>query len=197
MKVSDVLAPDVAPQVRFRGEQYFQEGRVNIILAKPGKVFATVHGSRKYDVDVAASGRELDYYCSCPYGNEGEICKHVWATVLAAEEDGYLGSRPKHSAWQHQLDLIQALPARRDPWPERRQILYFVEPQASAVAGGVVVALYMRDRKAKGEGWNQRKELKLDRNEIYTLHDAADRDILSLISGGADYSPWSVGGSGV
>ena len=199
MKLSELLAPDIPPQVRHRGQDYFQLQRVQQIQGGPGYISAKVQGTSIYDVEVDATTRGFDYDCTCPTGAEGEICKHVWATLLAGEAMGLIGGRQQATSdWQRRLDHMQEPPGpRRDPWPERRQIVYTIEPQASNAARALIVALYMRERKAKGEGWNQRKELRLDRKDIPSLPDASDREILSLIAGSSEYSPWSLGGLGV
>src|ERR1700689_1255439 len=37
------------------------------------------------------SGSELGVFCDCPYfSDQGQICKHLWAAILAADEQGYL-----------------------------------------------------------------------------------------------------------
>ena len=61
-------------------------------------VDATVRGSRLYDVKLSREHDEIRAWCTCPYC-EGEFvpCKHIWATLLAAESKGYLegdGRRP-------------------------------------------------------------------------------------------------------
>ena len=60
-------------------------------------VRADVTGSRKYKVDVRIDGDEVVVDCDCPYFQGKEICKHVWATLLAAESIGYLNQVA--SAW--------------------------------------------------------------------------------------------------
>lgn len=52
-----------------------------------------VKGSRRYDVrlDLPASrgkGR-LVAQCTCPYFDQGDLCKHIWATILQADADGW------------------------------------------------------------------------------------------------------------
>ncbi|MCB1036737.1 MAG: SWIM zinc finger family protein, partial [Acidobacteria bacterium] len=50
-------------------------------------------GSRDYDVQLRWKGKKavLQSSCTCPYFEDRlEVCKHIWATVLAASEEGLL-----------------------------------------------------------------------------------------------------------
>ena len=52
-------------------------------------VYARVRGNRVYEVDLLIEDNELVVHCDCP-DFEREPCKHLWATILAAEGKGYL-----------------------------------------------------------------------------------------------------------
>jgi superfamily II DNA or RNA helicase len=84
-----------SPQVCVRGQEYFEESRVRLLVSPPDRVVALVSGSRRYSVVLSARGRTLKSSCDCPYfSGEGE-CKHVWATILAADESGLLQALPR------------------------------------------------------------------------------------------------------
>ena len=64
-------------------------------------VDATVQGSRLYHVSLSREDDAIEAWCTCPHCEDDfEPCKHIWATVLAAEARGYLagdGTRtPRH-----------------------------------------------------------------------------------------------------
>lgn len=49
-------------------------------------------GTRKYWVQISREEDDaLLAFCQCPYFDGGEICKHIWATLLAAESRHWLG----------------------------------------------------------------------------------------------------------
>lgn len=75
--------------VRSRGQSYFRLGRVEIVEGTRGTVSAVVTGSEDYDVLLTISERDLCVACSCPYF-DNYPCKHIWATMAAAERKGYL-----------------------------------------------------------------------------------------------------------
>src|SRR4051812_49325230 len=93
MSLSDALSSHVTPTIRARGRDYFRSGAVTLETVSPTAVAATVEGSELYEVDLALDGRTVFASCTCPYIDEfGDVCKHIWATVLAAESRGFAAS---------------------------------------------------------------------------------------------------------
>ena len=66
-----------------RGEEYFARGQVRSLAEYAGTIVANVHGTREYRVKLRAEGRDIDYSCTCPVGDDGEFCKHCVAVGLA------------------------------------------------------------------------------------------------------------------
>jgi hypothetical protein len=79
--------------VRSRGQSYFTDGHVEIVEGTKQTVSAIVAGSEEYDVLLTIRGRDLCVACSCPYF-DNDVCKHIWATMAAAERKGYLTGAP-------------------------------------------------------------------------------------------------------
>lgn len=72
-----------------RGEAYYRKGKV-IDFAIDGRYrTATVLGSDEYEVKLMlkSNGELGDAFCTCPYAEQGEYCKHM-AAVLLTEENG-------------------------------------------------------------------------------------------------------------
>ena len=86
MTLATLLAHFVDWRVRERGRQYFQTGKVQIVSAGPEVVEAAVSGSEEYRVSLRREEANLWVFCTCAFFETGEPCKHVWATVLAADE---------------------------------------------------------------------------------------------------------------
>ncbi|MEK6320773.1 MAG: DEAD/DEAH box helicase [Acidobacteriota bacterium] len=76
-------------RVRSRGQSYFEDRCVDIVEGSKEIVRAVVSGSYGYDVSLKIKGRELLAACTCPY-YDNDLCKHIWATMLAAQRKGYL-----------------------------------------------------------------------------------------------------------
>jgi hypothetical protein len=87
-----VLAKGFSASSRDRGEKYFMGKRVKIRMGSPTEVGARVQGSDLYSVALKWSDGKLSAGCDCPFFEEhGNLCKHIWATILEAWEQGHLG----------------------------------------------------------------------------------------------------------
>src|SRR2546427_7806296 len=89
MNLSTRLAGDFSSTVRNRGKSYFWQGRVRIQTGSSAHVKARVRGSESYEVSLDWKNGVLSAWCDCVYFESGP-CKHLWATILAAESRGYL-----------------------------------------------------------------------------------------------------------
>ena len=86
MGIAQKVSRDFSDAVRSRGQSYFAKGRVAITSTSASEVVARVRGTAKYRVRLRLRGGRLHASCSCPYfGPFGDPCKHLWATVLAAD----------------------------------------------------------------------------------------------------------------
>jgi superfamily II DNA or RNA helicase len=55
-------------------------------------VEARVRGSRNYEVNLDWHDGALSAWCDCPHFDSDGACKHLWATILAADGRGYLSA---------------------------------------------------------------------------------------------------------
>ena len=99
---------------------------------------------------------------------------------------------PPPPTWRQQLSYIGSDSRPAEPWPADRQLLYILDPSASAVKGGLVVGLLSREPKLK-TGWKKSKSPRLSRSEVARLPDPLDRQILSLLSGADEHNSWQPG----
>jgi superfamily II DNA or RNA helicase len=76
--------------IQARGEHYFLRGRVRINRSTDDRVEAVVRGTELYGVEITLTGPVLGLHCSCPYFLAGSPCKHLWATLLAADQQQVL-----------------------------------------------------------------------------------------------------------
>ena len=136
------LSPLVRTGVRRRAIDLYHYGRVTITETTENQITATVHGGDDYAVWLRNDGKALRVSCTCPYyaGNVA-ICKHIWATVLAANQKGYLRDfvstgrvdfdreggvrgQPNSSTREHQVK-----PAPPPVWMERLNELTRATPE--------------------------------------------------------------------
>lgn len=90
MNLSVRLAEDFSPTVKNKGRQYFWQGRVRIQDGSEFDVEARVRGTRDYGVSLDWEDGRLTAWCDCAYFDTDGACKHLWATILAAEGRGFL-----------------------------------------------------------------------------------------------------------
>jgi superfamily II DNA or RNA helicase len=92
MNLAIRLADDFSATVRNRGKSYFWQGRVRIQHGSASRVEARVRGSRNYEVNLDWHDGALSAWCDCPHFDSDGACKHLWATILAADGRGYLSA---------------------------------------------------------------------------------------------------------
>jgi len=76
--------------VQSRGARYFSKGFVLLGESSPNEVAAVVRGTEDYSVHISLSAQDVIVDCACPYFSGQGACKHIWATLVAAENAGYL-----------------------------------------------------------------------------------------------------------
>src|SRR6185369_3503704 len=130
MSLASILAPFVPAKLRQRGAEYLRNGLVTLTACEDRRVEAVVTGTEDYDVVLLRDGRVVWADCSCPFCEDREeVCKHIWATILAADEnDGLRGARadlPKELAisdrvWKKDREdgeIESPPPSRKPPLP--------------------------------------------------------------------------------
>src|SRR5574338_154422 len=71
-----------------RGNEYKEDGRVEIVSIDRLRVLARVVGSEIYRSELRGTGKKFSGSCSCPAFSDWGFCKHLVATALAANELG-------------------------------------------------------------------------------------------------------------
>src|ERR1700684_1739876 len=90
MTLSRKLAPEFDDDVRSRGASYYLGRKVDIEAGSSTQAYAHVKGSRKYQTSLEWEDGTLFALCDCPYFEAVGPCKHLWATILAAEGSGHV-----------------------------------------------------------------------------------------------------------
>src|ERR1044071_5308871 len=85
------LARSFSARSRNKGEQCWHSGLVTIVERSANAVRARVRGTQVYEVSLHLEEDTLVGRCECPYFDDTlDPCKHLWATVLAANSEGLL-----------------------------------------------------------------------------------------------------------
>jgi hypothetical protein len=135
MSLSTRLAGEFDVGIRQRGHSYYLQGRVRILHGDASEVEARVRGSSSYDVDLDFTSEDgvLSAWCDCPYFESDGQCKHVWATILAAELRGHLSaaaSAPNLALDCGDFELHRARDEKADPSPFYRLEMVVPKPPA-------------------------------------------------------------------
>lgn len=74
-----------------RGYEYYCDDAVENLNEGNGKVTAVVLGNDAYDVEITFDGDEIaDMYCTCPYAQDGNACKHMAAVLYQRDAENEL-----------------------------------------------------------------------------------------------------------
>jgi hypothetical protein len=178
MPIPPEISATFPTDTRDRGRQYYHRGVVRITSVDENGIMATVRGGEVYQVQLTQDAQgEFVHACSCPaWGNYG-VCKHVWATLLAADAQRLLrfdgkprtrshgpgAVKPPDLSWKRKLrrirDRVPAPDAVAADWrfPPDRRIVYIVDLAATRLyQRGLVVDLATQRRAPNGD-WSPPK----------------------------------------
>ena len=107
-----VMEPRFRGDIRFRGAAYVQGERVEITHVTDDRLYGVVHDGDEFQTQLSRDETQVVPFCTCAKAGQQEIhCKHVWATILIAEDQGYIngsvraGHFPPFVAMDDDVDL--------------------------------------------------------------------------------------------
>ena len=81
-----------------RGYDYYLCNAVKNMEVTEDSITADVLGTENYQVEITLEeGEILDMYCSCPYAEDGNYCKHMAAVLYEWTEGENQGLYPDHT----------------------------------------------------------------------------------------------------
>src|ERR1700710_2218899 len=100
MTLSELLESKFRGDIRFRGAAYIQAERVAVIRVTVDHLFAVVRDGVEYQTQLSRDNGVLKMACKCIGTDANKSgkphCKHLWATILAADAGNYIGDGAKH-----------------------------------------------------------------------------------------------------
>ena len=218
MPIPPEISATFPSDTRDRGQQYFRRGVVRITSVDERGIGASVRGSETYQVQLSQSDKgEFVHECSCPAWASYGVCKHVWATLLAADAqrllrfDGLPRTRargpgavkPPELSWKRKLRRIRDRIPPFDPttaeskFPSDRRIVYVVDlPATRLYQRGLVIDLATQRRGPNGE-WGTPKQFALREDQWADAPDPMDRQIAQMLTGAGSDARHIGGGYGV
>jgi uncharacterized Zn finger protein len=167
----EVLRDLAGPKVFARGQDYYCDGQVEILVVDAKRVLAQVSGTEDYRTELRGRGKKINGECSCPAFEDWGFCKHMVAVALAAnalgkdaeaEGAGTLGRIRNHLKAKGLDALVEMIVAMA----ERDASLFHKLDLASAAAS--------TDDKALEERLRKRIDSAVKRNDYIDYHEASD-----------------------
>lgn len=93
--ISHRLSHTFSSSTRSKGRTYFEQGHVRLVHRDSTTLTLAVKGSerRPYNVylnfESVAKDEFVEVSCTCPLFRGGDLCKHVWASILHADSIGF------------------------------------------------------------------------------------------------------------
>ena len=204
MPIPPELSATFPSDTRDRGRQYYHRGVVRITSVDDRGILATVRGGEVYHVQLTQDAHgQFVHECSCPAWASYGVCKHVWATLLAADAQRLLrfdgkprtrsagpgAIKPPDLSWKRKLrrirDRVPVQDATMTDWrfPADRRIVYVVDLAATRqYQRGLVVDLATQRRMPNGE-WGPPKQFSLREEQWEDAPDLLDRQIAQMLTG--------------
>lgn len=90
MTLAELLQNRFRADLRHRGAAYIEAERVSLTRVTPENVFGLVVDGVEHQTQLRYHEAEIALFCTCDQFAKSKACKHLWATVLTADLEGYV-----------------------------------------------------------------------------------------------------------
>ena len=90
MTLAELLQNRFRADLRHRGAAYIEAERVSLIRVTPDNVFGVVVDGVEYQTQLRYQESDIAMFCTCDQFAKSKACKHLWATVLTTDLEGYV-----------------------------------------------------------------------------------------------------------
>lgn len=90
MTLAELLQNRFRADLRHRGAAYIEAERVSLVRVTPENVFGVVVDGVEYQTQLRYQESDIALFCTCDQFAKSKACKHLWATVLTADLEGYV-----------------------------------------------------------------------------------------------------------
>lgn len=99
MKLSELIRNQIDKDIRSDGMLHTNLNHVLLSTVSDNQIKSKVKSSddETYDVSIDINNETITVECTCPYFQSDGACKHIWATILTAERDGFESKSISHS----------------------------------------------------------------------------------------------------
>jgi len=217
MEIAETLQHQFDSETRRKGEEYYEDGTVEIIRTNNQRLVAHVQGNQRYRVEILRdAGKGYRYTCTCPfYADRQQNCKHIWATVLHAEDNDELPGQddleaeaprrsvsrePATPGWKKTLATLRKLSDLSRPnetvsaiWPADRKMVYLIDVPLTVFENQGLQVELMTQRLRAGR-WEAPKQMRLEQDIWLANPDPEDQLIAHLLIGAREEWEYGYGG---
>jgi len=193
---------------RERGQRYADAGAVHLVNSEATWASFEVEGSEILSYTVLLDwerGLHEGMECNCPHFEQGNNCKHLWASILVADREGLVSERiaspkrlpqsqakrtPGKPAWQKLLGnlVVNSRPYTRSDASQAfngrpRELIYCLEHRIESPSP--IISVFQREKEDDGS-WGTPFPFDDDDPTFSQVADATDRRILGLLAGNQD-----------
>ena len=90
MTLAELLQNRFRADLRHRGAAYIEAERVSLTRVTAENVFGLVVDGVEHQTQLRYHESEIALFCTCEQFAKSKVCKHLWATVLTADLEGYV-----------------------------------------------------------------------------------------------------------
>lgn len=90
MTLAELLQSRFRADLRHRGAAYIEAARVSLIRVTTENVFGVVVDGAEYQTQLRYQPEDISLFCTCDQFTKSKSCKHLWGTVLAADQRGFV-----------------------------------------------------------------------------------------------------------
>jgi SNF2 family DNA or RNA helicase len=90
MTLAELLQNRFRADLRHRGAAYIEAERITLVRVTPENIFGLVQDGAEFQTQLRYQPDDVGLFCTCDQFAKSKVCKHLWATVLAADSKGYV-----------------------------------------------------------------------------------------------------------
>ncbi|MFO0060823.1 MAG: SNF2-related protein, partial [Planctomyces sp.] len=90
MTLAELLQSRFRADLRHRGAAYIEAERVSLIRVTSENVFGVVVDGAEYQTQLRYQPEDISLFCTCEQFTKSKSCKHLWGTILAADQRGFV-----------------------------------------------------------------------------------------------------------
>ena len=90
MTLAELLQNRFRADLRHRGAAYIEAERVSLVRVTSENVFGIVVDGVEHQTQLRYQESDIALFCTCEQFAKSKACKHLWATVVTADLEGYV-----------------------------------------------------------------------------------------------------------